>query len=276
MSQKINYSLIVSDFDGTLVRSDGTISDFTRETIRKYIQDGGIFAISTGRMPAGILPRVKELGLSGFVCCGQGSAIVDIQSNEVVLQGTIPNEIAVTVCKKMEEMGLHIHVYDLWEYYSNMDDEALKMYENVVKAKAELVLDKPISRFVQESGMSPFKILAMVAPEDNERVRLELEKGNFKGCNVTRSSVFLVEVGNADYSKGTSVHFLAEKYNVPMDKTIAIGDQINDLPMIQTAALGIAVKNADDNLKKCATVLDYTHEEDAVARVILQYGYYQE
>lgn len=276
MSQKINYSLIVSDFDGTLVRSDGTISDFTRETIRKYIQDGGIFAISTGRMPAGILPRVKELGLSGFVCCGQGSAIVDIQSNEVVLQGTIPNEIAVTVCKKMEEMGLHIHVYDLWEYYSNMDDEALKMYENVVKAKAELVLDKPISRFVQESGMSPFKILAMVAPEDNERVRLELEKGNFKGCNVTRSSVFLVEVGNADYSKGRSVHFLAEKYNVPMDKTIAIGDQINDLPMIQTAALGIAVKNADDNLKKCATVLDYTHEEDAVARVILQYGYYQE
>ena len=271
--QKIRYPLIVSDFDGTLVKADGTVSEFSKQTIKNYIRDGGVFAISTGRMPAGILPRVKELGLNGFVCCGQGSAIVDIQTNEVISEGNIPNATAITICKKMEEMGLHIHVYDLWEYYCNMDDEALKMYASIVKTKANLVLDKPLSRFLEETGLCPCKILAMVAPEDNERVRLELVNENFDGCEVTRSSVFLVEIGNANYSKGTAVKFLAEKYNIPLEKTIAVGDQINDLPMIQTAGLGIAVQNADENLKARATVLDYTNEEDAVANLILKYAY---
>ena len=131
--QKIKYPLILSDFDGTLVKSDGTISDFSKSTIKDYIQNGGIFAISTGRMPAGILPRVKELGLSGFACCAQGSVIIDIASNEVVLQGEIPNDVAVKVCQKMEDMGLHIHVYDLWEYYCNMDDEAAYVSYNAMK-----------------------------------------------------------------------------------------------------------------------------------------------
>ena len=274
--RKINYALIVSDFDGTLVKADGTISDRTQNIIRRYVDDGGIFAISTGRMPAGILPRVKELGLKGVVCCGQGSAIVDIKSNKVLLEGNIPNEIAVKICEKMEEMGLHIHVYSLWDYYSNMDDDALKMYERIVKAKAVLVQDKPMSQFVKETGMNPCKVLAMVAPEDNEKVLVALEKEAFSDCDVTRSSVYLVEVSNAKYSKGTSVEFLSQKYNIPMEKTIAVGDQVNDLSMIEIAGLGIAVQNADVNLKARALVCDYTNEEDALAHIIEKYGYLEE
>lgn len=271
--RKINYPLIISDFDGTLVRKDGKVSDKSKAIIRRYIQDGGKFAISTGRMPEAIISRAKELGLTGVVCCGQGAAIVDIETKKVLYEGTICNEVAVAICQKMEEMGLHIHVYDLWEYYSNVDDDALKMYENIVKAKAKLITDKPISIFVKESGMQPFKILAMVAPEDNERVRLTLDKEGFKGCSVTRSSIYLVEVGNAQCSKGTSVEFLAATYEIPLEKTIAIGDQLNDLSMIQTAGLGIAVKNADEALKAHAVTIDYTNEEDAVAEIIEKYGY---
>lgn len=271
--QKMDYALIVTDFDGTLARSDGTVSEETKAVITRYVADGGHFAVSTGRMPAGILPRVKELGLVGVVCCGQGSVIVDIQSERILLEGRIPNDVAVTVCEAMQARGLHIHVYDLWEYYSNMDDDYLAYYEGVVKTKAVLVTDKPMSEFVKESGMRPFKILAMVDPQENERIRLDLEKENFVGCEVTRSSSLLVEVGNAAFSKGTSVDFLAERYGVDMQKTIAVGDQINDLSMIKRAALGFAVKNADETLKACAITLDKTNDEDAVAAIIQEYGY---
>ncbi len=274
--RKIKYTLIVSDFDGTLVKKDGTISQHTRECIRQYIADGGVFAISTGRMPMGILQRVKELGLTGVVCCGQGSAIVDIATNEVILEGNIPNQIAVQICEKMEQMGLHIHVYTLWDYYSNMDDEYLKMYESIVGADAIIVQDKLMSQFVKEQGFCPGKVLAMLPPNDNERVRLLLQNENFAGCDVTRSSASLIEVSNASYSKGTSIEFLAEKYHIPVDKTIAIGDQINDLSMIQRAGLGVAVKNADAYLKEHAVTCPYTNEEDAVAWVIENYGYEEE
>ena len=274
--QKINHSLIVTDFDGTLLKSDGTISQRTKDAISRYLANGGKFAISTGRMPAAILPHIKELGLSGAVSCAQGSIIIDIQTNEILSSGTIPNETAVKVCQAMEKRGLHIHIYNLWEYYSNMDDSYLAYYEELVKAKAILVQNEPISEFIRKKGINPFKILVMLEPEDNERIRLELEGEGFQGCEVTRSAPWLVEVGNVAYNKGTSVQFLANYYGLPMDRTIAIGDQLNDLAMIKTATLGFAVQNADDALKQFAIVLPQTNDDDAVAEIIERYGYTEE
>lgn len=271
--RKIHYPLIVTDFDGTLVKADGTISEETKNSITEFIQNGGHFVISTGRMPAGILPRARELGLKGMLSCGQGSVILDIETKQTVFESRLPNKTAVDICKKMESLGLHIHVYTLWDYYSNMDDEALKFYENVVKSKALLVTDQPISKFVEKENIEPYKIMAMVYPEDNERIIQEMEKENFPNCYVTRSNAMLVELGNSNNSKGTAVTYLAKHYGIPLEKTIAVGDQINDLPMLGVAGLGLAVKNADPALKERVTTLDYTNEEDALKEVIKKYGY---
>ena len=274
--RKINYPLIVSDFDGTLVKKDGTIDENDRKAIAEYVAAGGKFAVSTGRLPAGILPRVRELGLKGFVCCCQGAIIMDIESGEVILGGTLSEEITIEICKKMEEMDLHIHVYDLWDFYCNKDDFALKIYENAIKAKAKLVTDKPISEFVKERKLGSYKVLAMVEAKDNERILEELAAQNFPGCDVTKSDNFLVEVINKNYSKGTAVEFLAKHFGISIEKTIAVGDQQNDLPMIEKAGLGIAVQNADEGLKAAADyVCQYTHEEGAIADIIERFGFSQ-
>ena len=112
MMKKINYPLIVSDFDGTLVHKDGTISNENKEKISAYIQAGGKFAVSTGRLPAGILPRVRELGLTGMVCCCQGAIIMDIETGQPILEGKLPYETTLAIVEKMEELNLHIHLYD--------------------------------------------------------------------------------------------------------------------------------------------------------------------
>lgn len=275
--RKINYPLIVSDFDGTLVKRDGTISEKNREAIEKYVAAGGHFAISTGRMPAGILNRARELGLQGMVCCCQGAIILDIVSGNVLSEGRISHETTMQACEKMEELGLHIHVYDLWEYYANMEDKHLAYYENAVRAKAQRILDRPISQFVKESGLCSYKILAMVDEKDNAQIKAELSKHEFEGCEITKSANNLIEIVNTKYSKGTAVQALAKHYGVPLEKTVGIGDQLNDLPMIRTAGLGVAVKNAEDGLKAAADyVCDLTHEEDAVAFVIENFGFTQE
>lgn len=275
--KKLRYSLIVSDFDGTLVNNDGTISDINKKAITDYIAAGGAFAISTGRMPSGILPRARELGLKGMVSCCQGAIIMDIESGEAILQERIPFETTLQICRKMEEMNLHIHLYDLWDYYANMDDDALKFYENAVKTKAKLVLDKPLSQFVEEKALSSYKVLAMVETEDNKRVYDELLKEPFIGCSLTKSSENLVEVINSKYTKGTAVEFLANYYNTSLEQTIAIGDQHNDLPMILKAGLGVAVKNADELLQSSANyVCDATNNEGAIARIIEKFAYVEE
>jgi len=273
----INYGLIVSDFDGTLVKDDGTIDERDKVAIAEYIRAGGIFAISTGRMPSGILSRTRELGLEGMVSCCQGAIILDIESGKFIMDGKIPYETTYTVVKIMEEMGLHIHIYDEWDFYSNKDDHALKMYEHILKAKGKLVLDRPLSQFVKENKFASYKILCMVEPKDNEDVLNALAAKHFKGCEVTKSSEYLVEVVNKNYSKGIAVEFLARRYHIPLKKTIAIGDQRNDLPMIKAAGLGVAVKNADAALKKSADFISaYTNEECAVSDIINRFGYMKE
>jgi Cof subfamily protein (haloacid dehalogenase superfamily) len=272
--RQIKYPLIVSDFDGTLVNKDGTICEENKKAISEYIAAGGAFAISTGRLPVGILPRARELGLKGMVSCCQGAIILDIESGKPILENRIPFETTLSIVRKMEEMGLHIHVYDSWDYYCNMDDDALKFYEAAVRAKAKLVLDKPMSKFIEENKLASYKILAMVKAEDNERISKALAAENFEGCEITKSDNFLVEVINAKYSKGTAVEFLANYYQAPLEKTVAIGDQLNDLPMIEKAGLGVAVKNADGGLKKRADyIAEYTNEEGAVGKIIEKFGF---
>ncbi len=274
--QKINYPLIVSDFDGTLVNADGTITKENKDAIERYLAAGGVFAISTGRLPAGILPRAKELGLSGILCCCQGAIILDIQTQEVLSCGAMPQTSAVAACKKMETLGLHIHAYDMWKYYSNADDGALRLYERATGTKAT-VIDIPMSEFLEKNGLCPYKLLAMVEPKRCDEVRALLQAQGFEGCEVTKSANYLVEITQKKYSKGTAVEFLANRYGIPLERTIAIGDQLNDTPMIEKAGLGIAVANADEGLKSRAKLVhNLTNEQSAVAAIIQEYGFYEE
>ena len=272
--QKINYGLIISDFDGTLVREDGTISQKNKRAIKKYTQNGGHFAVSTGRLHYGILPRVKELGLNGVVSCCQGAVIIDIASGKPILDGKLSYETTLRACLEMEKLGLHIHLYCFDCYYSNMDDQALKWYENAVRVKAKVVTDKPLSKLVEEQKICAYKLMAMVAPEENAKIISALSKTHYEDACITKSAEVLVEIINNKYSKGTAVQFLSDYYGVPLEKTVGIGDQMNDIPMIERAGLGVAVQNADDGLKQVADlVCEYTNEEDAVASIIEKYGF---
>ncbi len=275
--QKINYPLIVSDFDGTLVRSDGTIGGRTKNAIKKYLAAGGAFAISTGRLPAGILYRAKELGLTGLISCCQGAIILDIESKKLIFEGRMSFESTLAACRKMEELDLHIHAYDLWDFYVNKDDEALKLYERAVNCKGKLIQEKQLSDFIQEKKLCVYKLLAMVESKDSENVLETLKGANLAGCALTKSADYLVEIVNPAHSKGSAVEFLAKHYGVPLEKTIAVGDQHNDISMIERAGLGIAVKNADNRLKERANyVCEYSNDEDAIAEVIEKYGFYEE
>ena len=274
--QKINYRLIVSDFDGTLVNDDGTISDENKKAISSYVADGGAFAISTGRLHYSILDRARELGLKGLVACCQGTIIMDIESGKLVQEPMLSHETTLAICKKMEELGLYYQVYDFENYYANNTSAGLRYYERMVEKKAISIIDKPLSKFVEEKNLRTYKVLAMVDPKDNERLFKEIDKAGFKDCAVTKSFDYLIEVINARHNKGTAVEFLANYYNVPLEKTIAVGDQWNDLPMIKRAGLGIAVQNADPKLKENALVCELTNEQSAIAAIIEKYGYTEE
>ena len=272
--EKLAYPLIVTDFDGTLLRTDYKIADCTLAQIERYKADGGHFALCTGRTLSSALLIAKELGLTGLLACFQGSVVADIQSGELVVDGGLMPLDAARICRLLEEMGLHFHVYDTYEYYSNANDEWLRHYESVVKVKARVIDNEPLSAFVERTKMPVRKVLVLVDPEKREGVYKAIAQRFGQEFYVTYSAAFLVEITNASYSKATALERIAKHYGVPVEKTISVGDSLNDLPMIECAGLGIAVKNADNALKAAANmVCEYTNDEDALGEIIRRYAY---
>lgn len=261
----MRYRLFISDFDGTLVRADGTISAVNKRAIAEYRAAGGIFAVCTGRMLTSILPRLKELGIEkGPVVAFQGATIADAESGELLKDDGFAQADAVRIVDILERDGQHTHVYTVDEVYCNRDDEALKSYERICGVKAIVTGDGQLSPLIKKKDLRVVKVLAMVEPQERIALMEKLRKMLGSAFYVTCSSDFLVEIMPAGQSKAAAVEYLSGYYGIPREQIAAIGDQLNDIPMIERAGGRFAVANAQEEVKKIAAVVPSV-EEDGVA-----------
>lgn len=268
----MKYRLFLSDFDGTLVRADGTVSEANKNAIARYVRAGGIFAVCTGRMLSSILPRVRGLGLrEGLVVAYQGATVADIATGRLIKNDAFDLPAALSAIRVLEAGGHHIHVYTVENMYANMRDEMLSSYERTCGVTGVVVEDELLSEKAERENMRVVKILAMVEPQSRFELRDELCAVLGKGYYVTCSSEWLVEIMPEGQSKGEAVSFLSDYYSVPFEQIAAIGDQLNDIPMLERAGGKFTVKNGQPELKKIAKEMP-SNEDDGVAEAILKYA----
>ncbi len=267
----MKYRLFVSDFDGTLVRDDGTISQKNIDAIAKYRKAGGIFAVCTGRMLSSIRGRLKELGLEeGLVVAFQGAQIADIATGKLLKDDSFSEEDALEVVRFLEAQNLHIHIYVGEELYANRRDGLLDAYEKICRVTG-VVPDMPLSDMVASKHMRVTKALVMCMPEDQQKVKHMLDKKFGEKYFVTLSSEWLVEIMPKGQTKAAAIGFLSDYYQIPREEIAAIGDQENDIPMIEAAGGKFAVASGVETLRRIATVVP-SCEEDGVAHAILHYA----
>ncbi len=272
--KKINYPLIISDFDGTLANDNHEISAAVRSAISAYVESGGVFAVITGRMTSSILPQVRSLGLKGLVAGYQGTVIADIESGKLLRCSGLSYSEAIEICTEVNKIGGKCNLYCDETLYSERaeDDELLKLYVEVTKAKTVSLKTSAIE-FLNEKKPFCQKITALVMPEDRDSVYKTLSEKLGDKYDITYSAVVLVEISPKDDNKGEALKFIAEKYNIPIERTVAVGDSLNDLPMIKVAGVGIATANAEEILKKAADYTTVSNNDGAVAAVIAEYGF---
>lgn len=272
--KKLNCRLIASDFDGTLADSENQVKPEVLNAINEYIKDGGIFAVCTGRILSAIIGRLRELKLKGLVVAGQGSVIADIQSGRIIKDTAFTKSQAVEICRGLESLNINVQAYGNYSFYSSMPakDKYLKLYESIIGVEA-LHTDKKLSEFLEASNFRCSKFATLCAPSDREELYGKILKMFAGKYDVTCSANVLVEVSQYGETKGEALKFLAEYYGVPMDKTCAVGDNLNDLSMLEAAGYGIAVGNASDELKERVKLVTVTNDTGAVAKVIEKYGY---
>lgn len=267
----MRYSLFLSDFDGTLIGTDGTIPAENIRAIQRYRKAGGVFAVCTGRMLSSILPRLRELGIDdGLVVAYQGAVIAEIATGKLLKDESFSAEEALSVIEEMEREKLHIHVYcgDAFyanAFYVNADDEFLHMYERICGVKG--VVEEKLSEKVRHMRGRVQKVVAMVPSESRDEIQDRLRRHLDGRFFLTCSSPYLIEVMKAGQDKGSAVDFLSEYYHIPHGRIAAVGDMPNDLPMLLKAGGRFAVANAAEELKQQATVVP-SCDEGGVAKAI--------
>ena len=272
--KSINKRLIVSDFDGTLLNSRYTVSARVRAAIDEYVSCGGIFVVCTGRMLKSILPRVRELRLKGLVVAYQGSVIAEIESGKLLRNNTLSVDEGAEICAYVEKHNYTCNTYADEVLYTTIakGDKGLNNYETITGVKAVNV-EMPMSLFVKKNSLTCNKITCLVNPNKREQLFKLLQAEFNDRFDVTCSAAVLVEISPKGDDKGAALKYMADYFGIDLSSTVAIGDNLNDLSMIKTASVGVAVGNAVDELKKQADYVAVSNDEDAVAEIIEKFGF---
>ena len=264
----MKYNVVVSDFDGTLLRSDGTISEETKNTIREFQSRGGQFLISTGRMPSSILPWMEKLGLHGDVMCCQGSVLCRSETGELLYSEGIETDMAATILQALEKDDLSAAVFLDGESYIAKKTPFTEMYDEACGAPSK-VTAQPLSVFMKSSGKKANKIITVQDGPDTERLRKKFF-GRFSGVEVNISEKYLLEFASAAYNKGAALSKLRERLPEG-SRIITLGDSLIDVSLVKNGDLGVAVGNARQEVKDAADLVTIANDDDAVAYIIRNY-----
>lgn len=272
--KEINYGLIVSDFDGTLIDNKQRVLPHVRTAIEEYVSCGGVFAVCTGRMLRSILPQVRALGLKGIVVAHQGSVIAEIESGRIIKNGGMDFGEVAEVCRAMEELDCTFNLYSDENLFTNIpkSNKYLKLYETIIGVEAEYI-DERLSDFALRNKLFCQKAACLVMPKERDALYKNLSEKLSEKFDVTCSADCLVEVSSKKENKGEALKFLASYYGIPIEKTVAAGDNLNDLSMIEVAGVGVAVGNATPELKAAADFISVSNNDGALAQIINKYGF---
>ena len=263
----MTYKLVASDFDDTLLRSDDTVSDDTLSVIRRFRERGGVFAVVTGRMTSSILKHARRNGLEGLLVGFGGAHIVDIATGETVYESLLDARAAARVAREFEAQGLQVQIYLGPDLYVNRVNEYTALYAKVCET-VPIEVGEPVSDYLERTNRRPYKVLAFQEPDQvlGEVARINRAYPELFACF---SKPEFIEVSNRDTNKAHALQMLADRYGIPIEEVIAVGDSNNDVPMLAYAGLGAAVANARPEARQAADlVLPDTNDEDAVAHLI--------
>ncbi len=232
----MKYKLIALDLDGTIVHEDGDISAVDREIIQRAIGAGIMVTIATGRMYRPSAHSARELGIKIPLICYQGSLIKDAWGGKELWHRLLPLQIARQVIGIIRRMSLLSYFYLDDELYLDEVTERVEAYARRNHIEYRFV-DDMIASLIKR----PTEIVARGEPEKIARLALELEAEFNSRLLVTRSLSTFCEIGHPGSGKGKALEHLARYLGVERDQTVAIGDSMNDISMLQWAGLGIAM-----------------------------------
>lgn len=268
----MDYNLICIDMDGTLLNDKKVISEGNIKAIRLASEKGVRIAVCTGRIFNSADFFSELLGVKSPVIASNGAYVMEKDRGEVVYKATL----GVEKCKKLLAV---FRKYDIYPHYYTSDTVfteklvySASFYMEVNKTlpkdkQVKIVVVKDWDEIFEKYEKEIFKGIGV--DEDIEKIKkAKICLRNMEEFEVVSSRFDNFEAMNKGVSKGNAVKALAKHYGITREQIICIGDSENDLSMIEFAGLGVAMGNADEDVKAAAQYITDSNNCDGVARVI--------
>ncbi|MBP5326219.1 MAG: HAD family hydrolase [Pseudobutyrivibrio sp.] len=256
----MNYEIVFCDVDGTLLNNEHRMEDSTVLAIKQLKAKEIPCVIVTARGPSGIYPIFKRYSFTCPMVCYSGALIMDEEGNVLQSNG-FSRKTAATVIHYIEaeqfDCTWNIFSMNTW-IVNDKEDSRVKREESIVEAQATEgdISDLP-------AGATVGKILCMCNPKQTAAIESAL-KAKFPCLSIVRSSDILIEIMNKGISKGESIRFLCDKWEIGLDKTVGVGDHYNDLDMLETVAMPFIMENAPAELKARIENVTLSNQSDGI------------
>lgn len=284
---------VIVDLDGTLLNDKNQITENTVEIIKQFQEQGGLFAVNTGRGIESVAPILKEAGLECDCLCLSGAAIYD--SKGMCLLSDTMQESEVALVREVEHkygmLGMYLSTcgviaegtYDeardhyLEQGHIIARESKQEISDEEIIAKHQWVLDMvqfetKIEKKLAE-GEQVYKMVMMCMSQDVLQ-KAQAEMNQCTGILAFRTTPTTIEVNAARVDKGVSTMKYIEMKGILPEETMVIGDSGNDIPMFEIpVGKKVAMANAMEEVKALSTDITKSYLEDGVAYAIQKWGF---
>ena len=268
-----NIGLIALDLDRTTLTSEGLTVN-TRECLEEAIKRGYQVVIATGRPYVALPESIREIKGLKYVICSNGAHIIDIRNGEFIFSDYLSEEAAKWVEDFLHRSGYPIEVFseggafigrDRYEYFQTDG-------KNVDGAAYVLRTRKPVDDIWQfwDEHMDTIENINVhfTDPADKKALNKELSDNEDIGFTVTSSMSYNLEIGGANTSKANALLELSKISGIPLRRVMSFGDSPNDSAMITESGFGVAMGNAEEEVKNQADYVTLTCDEEGVVFAI--------
>ena len=268
--------MIGLDLDGTLLNTKKELTENTRRVLREAIDAGILVLMATGRPYTGIPEELRNFPGIHYALTSNGARVLDTDHNKLLIEQLLPMESAKKALRIFEKYDTLSEIYFDGQGYADaakLDNVGKYHHDpnmwNYVRSTRIAVPD--IWDVIAKENRNMDKVQALFA-NLNERASAWKELSELRELELVGSLNYNIEINAAGVNKGTALVALGEMLGIPRESIMACGDGDNDVHLLQEVGFGVAMANAQPQVKEAADYIAASNDEDGVAHAIEKFA----
>ena len=271
--------IIALDLDGTLLDAEKRLSEVNRAALARAAEKGVLIVPTTGRFFGMMPPAVRDLPFVRYAITINGAQVYDRETDTAIVRDEIPLDMALGVMEVLDRFDV---IYDCyrqnWGWMTAaLQDKAADYATNEHYLKMVREFRKPVSELkahlkatANDGDVQKIMLFARntqvsgLSSQVLDAIRLELA-ARFPEIKVTSSTWNNIELNIRTAHKGNALKRFAEHLGLGLANCMAFGDGMNDFTMVEAAGLGVAMANAEPEVKRVAKWIAPSNDDDGVA-----------